>query len=128
MHPRGEGPPERGFVMGRRLFGERHRISRSVRVCVTAGLMFGSVLVGVTAGASPAAAAPVNYTCSGVFQSIPPGSYGSVTVTGLCSIEGTVNVSRSLTIAPGAGLDATGSDCNSFLNVSGGITVQRNGV
>jgi hypothetical protein len=69
-----------------------------------------------------------SFVCSGIGDSIPPGSYGSVTVSGLCSIEGTVNISGGLTIAAGGGLDASGPDCNSFVHVSGGVQVQDNGV
>jgi hypothetical protein len=90
-----------------------------------AGVLMATVLVG-TAGARWAGSTA--YVCSGLFQSIPPGSYGSVTVTGLCSIEGTVNISGGLTIASGAGLDASGPDCNSFVHVSGGVQVMANGV
>src|SRR6185312_977005 len=78
---------------------------RLALVASLSALLLGSVLVG-TAGAGSS-----NYVCSGLFQSIPPGSYGSVTVTGLCSIEGTVTISNGLTIASGAGLDAQGPDC-----------------
>lgn len=95
---------------------------RLALVASLSALLLGSVLVG-TAGAGSS-----NYVCSGLFQSIPPGSYGSVTVTGLCSIEGTVTISNGLTIASGAGLDAQGPDCNSFVHVSGGVRVLENGV
>jgi hypothetical protein len=91
-------------------------------LALLASVLVATVLAG-TAGAGS------NYVCSGVGQSIPPGSYGSVTVTGLCSIEGVVNISGGLTIASGAGLDASGPDCNSFVNVSGGgVDVMDGGV
>lgn len=77
--------------------------------------------------APPAEAAP-SFVCSGTFQSIPPGTYGSVTVTGLCAIEGVVNIRGGLTIAPGGGLDASGRDCNSFVHVANGLVVEDNGV
>ena len=80
---------------------------------------------GVVAGTAGAGSS--SYVCSGLFQSIPPGTYGSVTVTGLCSIEGTVDITGGLTIAPGAGLDAQGPDCNSFVHVAGGVQVDSNG-
>lgn len=86
-----------------------------------AGALVATLLVG-TAGATS------GFVCSGIGQAIPPGSYGSVTVSGLCAIEGTVNISGGLTIAPGAGLDASGPDCNSFVHVSGGVRVMDNGV
>jgi hypothetical protein len=103
-------------LRGMTLFG---RVRLGLLVLLAGGLM-ATALVG-TAGAGS------GYVCSGVFQAIPPGSYGSVTVTGLCSIEGVVNISGDLTIAPGGGLDATGSDCNSFVHVSGAVQVMENG-
>jgi hypothetical protein len=86
-----------------------------------AGALMGTLLVG-TAGAGS------GFVCSGVGQAIPPGSYGPVTVSGVCAIEGTVQITGGLTIAPGGGLDASGPDCNSFVHVSGGVRVMDNGV
>jgi hypothetical protein len=68
---------------------------------------------------------------------IPAGSYGPVTITGFCAMQGTYSIHGGLTIAPGAGLDAAvffpppfnyGAPCNVFLNVSGGIQVGTNGL
>jgi hypothetical protein len=82
------------------------------------------------------------YTCSsGTSTSptlIPAGSYGSMTVTGFCYMQGSVQINGRLTIAPGAGLDAAvffgfppflyGQPCNVTVSVSGGIQVGQNGV
>ncbi len=78
-----------------------------------------------TATVSASAATASSFVCSGIGQVIPAGTYGHVTVTGLCSIEGSgvVNIRGGLTIASGAGLDASGSDCMSFVNVSAGVRV-----
>jgi hypothetical protein len=69
---------------------------------------------------------------------IPAGSYGPLTITGFCAMQGTYSVHGGLTIAPGAGLDAAvffgfppfnyGAPCNVFLTVSGGIEVGTNGL
>src|SRR5579863_1487623 len=67
-------------------------------------LAFAGLVIGLWTAAS--ASSKSNFICFGVGQSIPPGTYGSVAVTGLCSIAGTVNISSRLTVAAGAGLDA----------------------
>lgn len=95
--------------------------------------------IGAVLALSPAAAsaAPTQgLTCTG--GPIPPGSYGSVTVTGFCFVEGTVSVTGGLTIAPNAALNATdpttpdgngGIICTpAHLDVSGGIRVLSNGI
>ena len=101
----------------------RVRRGRLALLTLLSALAAGLLMVGTAGGASTS-----NYVCSGLFQSIPPGSYGSVTVTGLCSIEGTVSIRGGLTVASGAGLDAQGSDCNSFVDVAGGVRVLASGV
>ncbi len=86
------------------------------------------VASGASAGASPAA----SYTCSGGSPTnptmIPAGSYGPVTITGFCAMQGTYSIHGGLTIAPGASLDASGTSCDVFLNVSGGIEVGSQGI
>lgn len=104
----------------------------------------------ISAGAAaltpaPASAAPVagavNYTCSGgspgSAQLIPPGAYGSVTVTGFCFMQGSYTITHGLTVGPDAFLDAAvffgfppydyGIPCNVFVDVSGGVRVAPNG-
>jgi hypothetical protein len=104
-----------------------------VAAAVVSGLTtFGtSVLVASSAGAS----AP--YTCSSgtPFNPtlIPAGSYGAVTVTGACFMQGTYNIQGGLTIAPQGVLDAAGlgpyaAPCNVFGTVSNGVQVQAGGV
>jgi hypothetical protein len=57
-------------------------------------------------------------TCSG--GPIAPGDYHSLAVTGSCALgPGKVVIKGGLTIAPGAGLDAT--NCDAQVRVSGGI-------
>jgi hypothetical protein len=68
------------------------------------GLVIAPVLT-----ASAASAAPANgggaYTCTG--GNVPPGSYPSILVTGLCYMPaGTIVVRGNVTVAPGALLDA----------------------
>jgi hypothetical protein len=84
----------------------------------------------LAAAAATTEAAPAHpYTCSGGV--IPAGSYGSVLVTGVCSVpSGTVDIHGGLTVAPGALLDAvspasggTGSALPGTVNVDGGIRV-----
>lgn len=97
-------------------------ICRFSRLRVGVLVFLASVAV-AAASAAGAGANSSSFVCSGVNQAIPSGSYGSVTVTGLCSIEGTVSISGGLTVASGALLDATGFDCNAFVDVSGGVSV-----
>lgn len=64
-------------------------------------------LVTGAAVADHAAPAPRDhtYTCTG--GNIPPGTYRSILVTGVCYMPvGTINVRKDLTVAPGALLDA----------------------
>lgn len=108
------------------------------------GLMTSLCLGGLIAFTANAGAAPphagagAGYTCSGgspvAPSMIPAGSYGPVTVTGFCVMQGTYNIKGGLTVAPGAFLDAAvffpfppydnyGIPCNVFVTVSGGIQV-----
>lgn len=73
---------------------------------------------GTLLSAGVASAAPVHngfpggaYNCTGADGGvIPPGTYGSVLVTGVCYMPaGNVHVLGDLTVAPGALLDAVGS-------------------
>jgi hypothetical protein len=59
-------------------------------------------------------------TCSG--GGIAPGVYGSLTITGVCFIQGTVTVQRNLVIAPNAALDAH----EGTLVVRGNAHIERN--
>jgi len=97
----------------------RRRLLVMIAVCATAVLG--------TATASSAVGAPsADRTCAG--GPIAPGTYRSLTVTGFCAIQGHVDIRGGLTIAAGGGLDAAGQNCDVFLNVSGGVRVQTNGV
>jgi hypothetical protein len=93
---------------------------------MSSGIGAALALTSAAASAAPAQ----GYTCTG--GPIQPGSYGSVTVTGVCFVAGTVSVHGGLTIAPNAGLNATDSpapDCTpAHLDVSGGIRVLSGGV
>lgn len=99
---------------------------KALRVLLAATATVPMTLLGVggTVSAAASTAAP-NFVCSGVGTLIPAGTYGHVTVTGLCAVEGSgvVNIRDGLTVAPGAGLDASGRHCMSFVNVAGGVDV-----
>jgi hypothetical protein len=103
--------------------------SRSLnRVKKSLALGVGTLLalaLGMLAGGSPAGAAS-GFTCAG--GPIPAGTYSSVTVTGFCAIQGHVEIRGGLTIAANSGLDAVGQNCDAFLDVSGGVRVQENGI
>lgn len=85
----------------------RTRISARMTLGATAallGLMIAPVLTASAASASPAGGGYA-YVCTG--GKIAPGSYGSITVTGVCYMpKGTIRVRGNLTVAPGALLDA----------------------
>jgi hypothetical protein len=94
--------------------------------------------VGTTLAIAPSAAgasSPTSFTCSGGDPNtptvIPPGSYGSMTVAGVCALGGAVEVTGGLTVAPNAALLATdSSNCSQVvhLDVSGGIRVLNNAI
>jgi hypothetical protein len=68
------------------------------------GLVIAPVLTASAASAAPADGGGA-YTCTG--GNVPPGSYPSILVTGLCYMPaGTVVVRGNVTVAPGALLDA----------------------
>ncbi len=97
---------------------------RTTFVRVTAVAMIVGALL-VLGGATSAGAIPSTYVCGG--GSIPSGSYGSVSIAGLCSVDsGNVTVNGTLTVGPGAGLNAAfgGSD----LTVHGDVNVMKNGI
>jgi hypothetical protein len=110
-----------------------------VAAATVSGLLtFGTALV-VTSAAG-ASGGPT--TCSGGSPTsptlIPAGSYGHVTVTGFCYMQGTYNIQGGLSVSPGAELDASvafgfppytyGAPCNVFVTVSGGVQVGAGGV
>jgi hypothetical protein len=65
-------------------------------------------------------------TCAG--GSIAPGTYGSLTITGFCTVDqGTVKVRHSVLVGPNAGLIAAFGD-GPQLAVGGSIYVERNAV
>ena len=113
------------------------RSHTSVLRCALTGvatltLLFSGIGVALALTPASASAAPAQGdTCAG--GPIPPGSYSSMTVTGVCFVAGTVSVRGGLTIAPNAVLNATDSpapDCThvAHLDVSGGIRVMSNGI
>ncbi len=118
---------------------------------VSAAVLAGCAASAVLAAPVAAAATPSNYVCTGGNpidpQLIPPGNYGSVTVTGSCYMEGTYAIAHGLTVASGAELDAAvffpaffnafvgvpspytyGVPCDVFLTVSGGVRVMQGAV
>ena len=71
------------------------------------------------------AAGLASSTCAG--GSIAAGTYGSLTITGLCTVElGNVVVVRDVTVAPGGGLEAVFSGSN--LIVERNLVVGAGGV
>ena len=99
-------------------------------------MIFGIGLSTVALNPAAASASPTHgYTCSGGDPNnptpIPPGSYTSLTVTGVCFVAGAAQVNGGLTVGPNAVLMATDSPgCAQIahLDVSGGIRVQSNGI
>lgn len=99
--------------------------TRFPRLTGKAGILLAAGVLGLAAPllqgtALAASAASGNGACSG--GSITAGTYSSLTVTGFCSVDaGPVTVTKNLTLAPGAVLNAAfgGSD----LNVGGNLTV-----
>lgn len=98
-----------------------HRLYRRL-ASVAAG-----ALVAFGAQAGVASATPTSDTCTG--GSVAPGTYTSLTITGMCLVDsGDVTVQHSLVVAPGGALGAMfgGSDLAVGQNVSvgrGGILV-----
>ncbi len=97
--------------------------TRRVLGSITAafGLVLCSVGVTAVAGAIPAGAAPLSFTCSGSPGVIPTGTYRSLIMPpgSLCLTEGTVVVTHGVTLGTGSGLGAeTGS-----LTIEGPLTV-----
>ncbi len=120
-------------------------------IAATFGLVLGGVGVTAVAGAIPAAAAPSSITCSGSpYGVIPAGTYRSLIMppATLCLTEGTVVVTRGVTLGTASGLapdtgsltikgpltvgtDAAFADFNPAapapITVDGPVTVQTNG-
>src|SRR5580704_11202681 len=128
-----------GTANGRRLRMRTSHTSLARRALIGAStltLMFFGIGVASTLNPAAASASPVHgYTCAGGNPNaptpIPPGSYSSMTVTGVCFVAGAAQVTGGLTIAPNAVLLATDSPgCAhiAHLDVSGGISVQSNAI
>jgi hypothetical protein len=86
----------------------RVRILGSIAIAAALALPTGSAM------AAGAAARVPGYTCSGgdfasgIFTTIPSGTYASITVTGVCNIQlhAVINVVGNINVAAGAVLDA----------------------
>jgi hypothetical protein len=90
---------------------------RFLRLKLPVMLGVAALAAGLTVPAAASASSVSNSTCAG--GSIAAGSYGSLTITGFCSLDsGNVEVERDVTVAPGGALLAafSGSD----------LTVERN--
>ena len=75
--------------------------------------------------ATASAAGLASGTCAG--GSIAAGTYGSLTITGLCLVDsGNVEVEHDVTIGPGGGLEAVFSGSN--LRVEGNLRVRAGGL
>jgi hypothetical protein len=99
------------------------------------GLVIAPVLTASAAGAAPlGGGAGGSYTCAG--GNIPPGTYSSILITGVCfAPAGTIVVRGNLTIAPNALLDAvTPGDppkspvVPATVLIGGNVSVGKNGV
>jgi hypothetical protein len=95
---------------------------RGLRPIFALGATMSLVLIGTgTASATGLS----NSTCAG--GSIAAGTYGSLTITGLCLLDsGNVEVEHDVTIAPGGGLEAVFSGSN--LRVEGNLLVKSGGL
>lgn len=90
---------------------------------LTAAALAGALLISSAVGARAAGGA--GFDCSG--GSVPAGSYSSLTISGVCSVDaGNVTVAHNVSVEPGAALAAAfgGSD----LIVGGNVRVGANGV
>jgi hypothetical protein len=98
------------------------------------GLVAAPMLTASAASAAPLWGRGGSYVCSG--GNVPPGTYSSILVTGVCfAPAGTIVVRKNLTIAPGALLDAvTPGDPPSkpvvpaTVLIGGNVFVGKNGV
>jgi hypothetical protein len=95
------------------------------KVLAAAGVLVLAVAGVVTGSGSQVANAATGYTCEG--GSIPAGTYHSITVDGVCTVDaGDVTVARNVTVAPDAALIAIFSDND--LSVGGNLMVQSGAV
>lgn len=112
-----EAPPEAIHEEeGRR----RVRVLRLGAFAVAGALVLTAISLG---GPALTANAASGYTCGG--GSVPAGTYASLTVTGVCTVDaGNVTVEQNIVIKPGAALLAlfAGSD----LTVGGNVLVAKN--
>jgi hypothetical protein len=97
----------------------RRKLPSLVGAAALAAMFMGS-------GVVHAAAAPMhNATCAG--GSVAAGTYRSLTITGLCSVDsGNVVVKHNLTIARGGGLNAAFSGSN--LTIGGDLIIRPSGL
>ena len=95
---------------------------KGLRPIVALGATLSVVLLGT---GTASAAGLASTTCAG--GSIAAGTYGSLTITGLCLLDsGNVKVEHDVTIAPGGGLEAVFSGSN--LSVEGNLRVRAGGL
>ena len=81
------------------------RLNARIALGAAAALLGLVIAPALTASAASAATAGGGYTCTG--GNVPPGTYSSMLITGVCyAPAGTIVVRGNLTVAPGALLDA----------------------
>lgn len=91
----------------------RRRLGIGAAVCLIA-------FIGSATAVSAAPTPTSGTTCAG--GPVSPGTYASLTVTGVCFLApGTFTVTGGLTVAAGGVLDAT--DCGAHIRVSGGVRI-----
>lgn len=96
---------------------------RSLRYVLAAGLAGAIGLVASSAVAAP----PGSATCSG--GTIAPGTYTSLTVSGVCWFSGgTVTVTRNLVVEDGAALNDHAASPLTTVHVGGNVLVGKGGI
>ena len=96
---------------------------RSLRYVLGAGLAGAIGLVASSAVAAP----PGSATCSG--GTIAPGTYTSLTVSGVCWVSGgTVTVTRNLVVEDGAALNDHAASPLTTVHVGGNVLVGKGGI
>jgi hypothetical protein len=98
---------------------------RFLRLKLPVMLGAAALAAGLTAPATASASSVSNSTCAG--GSIAAGTYGSLTITGLCNLDsGNVVVAGDVLVAQGGGLLAAFSGSN--LTVAGNLLVKAGGL
>ena len=96
-----------------------------LRQLLVVGAALAIMVIGPAAAAGASQPSSGSGACDG--GSLAPGTYSSITVTGFCAFEpGVIRINGGLTVAPGAGVDAT--NCDLKLTITGGVTVGEDAI